>query len=100
MAALRGYVPSPSQRRRLFKEVSEMLAWLSANLINIVLIALIALIVGLLIRGMIRERKAGRRACGGSCADCGACGAPSCRALAEDIVKGNATLQDCRILEK
>ena len=32
--------------------------------------------------------------------DCGACGAPSCRALAEDIVKGNASLQDCRILEK
>jgi hypothetical protein len=32
--------------------------------------------------------------------DCGACGAPSCRALAEDIVKGKAKLQDCRILEK
>jgi len=32
--------------------------------------------------------------------DCGACGAPSCRALAEDIVKGNASLQDCKILEK
>ena len=32
--------------------------------------------------------------------DCGACGAPSCRALAEDIVKGNASLEDCRILEK
>ena len=32
--------------------------------------------------------------------DCGACGAPSCRALAEDIVKGKAQLQDCKILEK
>ena len=32
--------------------------------------------------------------------DCGACGAPTCRALAEDIVKGNATLQDCLILEQ
>ena len=32
--------------------------------------------------------------------DCGACGAPSCRALAEDIVKGNASLSDCRILDK
>ena len=32
--------------------------------------------------------------------DCGACGAPSCRALAEDIVKGNATLENCKILEK
>jgi Na+-translocating ferredoxin:NAD+ oxidoreductase RNF subunit RnfB len=32
--------------------------------------------------------------------DCGACGAPSCHALAEDIVKGNASLQDCKILKK
>ena len=52
-----------------------MLTWLSANLINIVLIAVIALIVGLLIRGMIRDRKAGKRSCGCSCASCGACGA-------------------------
>lgn len=27
--------------------------------------------------------------------DCGSCGAPSCRALAEDIVRGNAILTDC-----
>jgi iron only hydrogenase large subunit-like protein len=27
--------------------------------------------------------------------DCGACGAPSCRALAEDIVRGNAYETDC-----
>jgi iron only hydrogenase large subunit-like protein len=32
--------------------------------------------------------------------DCGACGAPSCRALAEDIVRGNATLGDCMILDR
>jgi len=32
--------------------------------------------------------------------DCGACGAPSCRALAEDIVRGYARLEDCKILEK
>ena len=32
--------------------------------------------------------------------DCGACGAPSCRALAEDIVKGKARLEACRILGK
>ena len=51
-----------------------MLTWLSANLINIALIAVLALIVALLIRGMIRDRKAGACACGGSCASCGACG--------------------------
>jgi hypothetical protein len=51
-----------------------MLTWFSANLINIALIAALALIVALLIRGMIRDRKAGACACGGSCASCGACG--------------------------
>ena len=51
-----------------------MFAWLSANLINIVLIAVLVLIVALLIRGMIRDRKAGACACGGSCAACAACG--------------------------
>lgn len=27
--------------------------------------------------------------------DCGACGAPTCRALAEDVVCGNSTVEDC-----
>ena len=49
-----------------------MLAWLSANLINIALVAVIVLIVALLIRGMIRDRRAGKSSCGGSCA-CGGC---------------------------
>jgi len=30
--------------------------------------------------------------------DCGACGSPSCRALAEDIVRGNALKTDCIFL--
>ena len=50
-----------------------MLAWLSANLINIVLVAVVVLIVAWLIRGMIRDRRAGKRSCGGNCAGCGAC---------------------------
>ncbi|MBR4868904.1 MAG: 4Fe-4S binding protein [Clostridia bacterium] len=29
--------------------------------------------------------------------DCGSCGAPTCRALAEDVVKGNAYVDDCII---
>ena len=57
-----------------------MLAWFAANLINIVLILVVAGVVGLILRGMIRDRKAGKSACGGSCADCGAChGCSSCR---------------------
>ena len=51
-----------------------MLTWLSANLINIALIAVLVLIVALVIRSMVRDRKAGKRSCGGNCASCGACG--------------------------
>ena len=29
--------------------------------------------------------------------DCGSCGAPTCRALAEDVVKGEAVPDDCVI---
>ena len=50
-----------------------MLSWLSANLVNIALIAAIVLIVALLIRVMIRDRRAGKAPCGGNCASCGAC---------------------------
>lgn len=32
--------------------------------------------------------------------DCGCCGAPTCRAFAEDIVKGQASLDDCIIRRK
>jgi hypothetical protein len=35
--------------------------------------------------------------------DCGSCGAPTCRAFAEDVVRGTATLDDClvcRVLPK
>ncbi|MCB5251308.1 MAG: 4Fe-4S dicluster domain-containing protein [Candidatus Cloacimonetes bacterium] len=32
--------------------------------------------------------------------DCGACGAPNCQALAEDIVQGKACIDDCVILLK
>jgi len=32
--------------------------------------------------------------------DCGACGAPTCHALSEDIVKGNATLSHCVFVQK
>ena len=50
-----------------------MVSWISANLVNIALIAAIVLIVGLLIRVMVRDRRAGKAPCGGNCASCGAC---------------------------
>ena len=63
-----------------------MFAWLSANLINIVLIAVIALITGLLIRSMIRDKKAGKSSCGGNCAGCGACsGCSACGKMCPQV---------------
>ena len=50
-----------------------MFAWLSANFVNIALVAVLVLIVGLLLRGMIRDHRAGKSSCGGNCAACGAC---------------------------
>ena len=55
-----------------------MIAWLAANWINIVLIALIAVAVFLAIRGMLRDKKAGKCACGGNCGSCGACAGCCC----------------------
>ena len=51
-----------------------MFSWLSANLVNLVIVAILVLIVGFAIRSKIRDRKAGKSSCGGSCASCGACG--------------------------
>ena len=64
-----------------------MFAWLSANLINIALIAVIVLVTALLIRSMVRDRKAGKSACGGNCASCGACGGCSACGKAGPPVK-------------
>lgn len=32
--------------------------------------------------------------------DCGACGAPSCRAFAEDVIRGKTEPDGCRLLSK
>ena len=57
-----------------------MLAWLAANFVNLVLILAVAALLGLIVRGMVRDRRAGKSSCGGSCADCGAChGCGACR---------------------
>ena len=32
--------------------------------------------------------------------DCGACGAPSCRALATDIALGRAAVEDCIYIQR
>ncbi len=57
-----------------------MLAWLSANLVNLVILAVLALAVTLAIRSIVQDRRAGKSACGGNCAGCGAC---ACGAAAQ-----------------
>lgn len=52
-----------------------MFAWLSANLVNIALILAVVLLLALVIRSMIRDRKSGKSPCGGNCAKCGGCSA-------------------------
>lgn len=53
-----------------------MLAWLSSHLVDILLVLALAAILGLIVRKLLRDRKAGKCACGGNCAHCsmgGAC---------------------------
>ena len=50
-----------------------MIAWLSANLVNIALILAVVLLVAFVIGSMRRDRKAGKAPCGGNCAKCGGC---------------------------
>ena len=67
-----------------------MLSWLSDNLVNIALIAAIVVIVALLIRVMVRDRRAGKAPCGGDCASCGAC--HSCASCSScGVAKGKMT---------
>ena len=71
-----------------------MFEWLAANLATIVVALIVLAVAALIVRQMVRDKKRGKGGC--SCGrDCGSCGAPSCRALAEDIVRGEASRNDC-----
>lgn len=51
-------------------------------------------------RAMKKMERAQRIMCFLPGIDCGACGAPSCQALAEDIVQGEAAMSHCIFLQK
>ena len=52
-----------------------MLSWLSANVGNIVIIAVLVTIVTLIIVSMVRGKRQGKSSCGGDCSAChGGCG--------------------------
>lgn len=47
-----------------------MLDWIAANLATILICALLIVIVFLIIRYLLRQKKAGRSSCGAGCAHC------------------------------
>ena len=69
--------------------------WFAAHIADIVIIAVILTAVFFVIRGMIRDKKAGKSSCSGSCAGCGACAGcsscSSCGACAADRIKQQST---------
>ena len=58
-----------------------MFIGLTAHIADLIILAVIALALFFIVRGVIRDRKAGKSSCGGSCAGCGACaGCSGCSA--------------------
>ena len=51
-----------------------MMEWLNANWGTILAIAVLAVIVALIVRKIIKDKKAGRHSCGAGCAGCPMCG--------------------------
>ena len=52
-----------------------MVVWLAENLGTILVSVILIVIVALIIRIMIRDKKMGKSTCGGSCASCKMCAA-------------------------
>ena len=53
-----------------------MVAWLAAHVVDILLILAVAVIVALIVRRSVKNKKAGKHTCGCDCANCylsGAC---------------------------
>ena len=52
-----------------------MLTWLQANLASVIVSLVLLMVVGLIVRRLVLDRKAGKHICGGSCGSCGgSCG--------------------------
>ena len=52
-----------------------MFEWISANLANILISAILIIVVVLIFFKLIRDKKQGRSSCGGNCAHCSMCAA-------------------------
>ncbi len=51
-----------------------MLSFLKANIWTIIGVIVIAVIVGLIIRSLVKDKKSGKGICGGDCSNCHGCG--------------------------
>ena len=51
------------------------MTWLTANLSTILITLVLIVIVGLVIRSMVRDKKNGKTSCGGNCGGCSGCSA-------------------------
>ena len=51
-----------------------MIDWLAANWVNILVIALVAVMVFFAARSLIKDKKAGKSSCGCNCANCALAG--------------------------
>ena len=52
-----------------------MINWLAENLGTILISIILIVLVAIIIRSVIRDKKMGRSTCGGSCASCKMCAA-------------------------
>ena len=73
-----------------------MLDWIAANTANIIIIAILVAVVTLVIIKLVRDKKAGRSACGGKCSGCAMGGCCGSGGDAEQRVKMKAEFQRCR----
>ena len=48
-----------------------MLFWLETNIVSIVIAMVLIAVVTRIVRSLIRDKKAGKHICGGSCSSCG-----------------------------
>ena len=48
-----------------------MLSWLQANIGSIVVVFVLLIVVALIVRRLVLDKKAGKHICGGSCVSCG-----------------------------
>ena len=72
-----------------------MFEWLAANWGTLAVGLMVLCVLVSVAYKLIKDKKHGKGTC--SC-DCGSCGAPTCRALAEDVVRGLAQETDCIFL--